>query len=75
MKNQISLIVHWIHMILGFFSGVLVFLGIKWLGVPTFDKLLYRVLGPPNTFNIVLALLLTTTLIFIVLKLPTYNKK
>lgn len=62
--------------ILGFVSWVLIFSGIfKWLGVPTFDKLLHRVLGPPNAFNIVLTLLLTATLIFIVLKLPTFKRE
>lgn len=67
---------YWTPMILGILCGILVLPGIfKWLGIPTFDKLLYIALGPPNTFNIVLAILLTITLIFIVLRMTILTKR
>lgn len=63
-------------MILGILFGILLLPGIfKWVGIPTFDKLLHTVLGSPNTVNIVLAILLTITLVFIVLKLPKLTKR
>lgn len=67
---------HGIPMILGILFGILVLPSIfKWLGISTLDKLFHKVLGPSNTFNIVLAILLTIILIFIVLKLPKLTKR
>jgi hypothetical protein len=46
-------------------NGVLI-----WLGVPTYDQLLQMTLGKPNTLNIVIAIIVTSILIYLIYLIP-----
>ncbi|MFF2755706.1 hypothetical protein ACFVR1_18590 [Psychrobacillus sp. NPDC058041] len=57
--------------ILGIFVGYPIMSGILiWLGIPTFDHLLELTLGKPNTVNRLIAIIVTSILIYLIYLIP-----
>ena len=55
--------------ILSIFIGVSIFNGVlKWLNIPTYDQLLEMILGKPNALNVVLAFIISSVLIYLIIK-------
>ncbi|MGE7924408.1 hypothetical protein ACQKND_14585 [Viridibacillus arvi] len=49
--------------------GLFIMKGIfEWLNIPTYDQLLEIVLGEPNTLNVVIAITITSVLIYLIIK-------
>jgi len=48
---------------------------LKWLNIPTYDRLLEMILGKPNTVNGVIAITISGILIYLIIRgVPKLNK-
>ncbi|MDI7742021.1 hypothetical protein QMK38_08395 [Lysinibacillus fusiformis] len=63
------------YLLLGVLTGLIIYpLVFNWLGIPTFDKLLYKLFGnPDNPLSFILALIFCIGLICLIL-LPIFRK-
>lgn len=59
-----------IFFILGVFTWVFILSGIfKWLGIPSFDHLLFMMFGEPNGLNGIYASLLAISIVYLIFRL------